>query len=153
MDSNIDRLFAIWQAIHPRTEPNHWFKNEADGQKDLKPFRRNKAGDYWKSDDVYDTTKLGYTYPDLLKIHPSGGHGDPLRDLIEGVNKLYGATRRAAQKAIVTGVRFDTLSLEEAVKAGPLPKVQAQVPHATLAEADKPCIKSDDYIVNIKYER
>ena len=157
MDSNIDRLFAIWQACHPRTDQYHWFQHEEDGTKDLKPFRRNKAGDYWNSDDVYDTTKLGYTYPDLLKIHPRGYHGDRLQDLKKSINKLYGATRRAEQKAAATPVRSEPIAFEKVPgagpEAGPLPKVQAQVPDETLAEADKPRIESNDYIVNIKYER
>ncbi len=74
LDSNVDRLFAIWQALHPR----QWFPPpgkdrkgrplKPDNEKDLLPFykyRSELGWIYYDSDWVRDTEKLGYTYPDI----------------------------------------------------------------------------------------
>lgn len=74
----IDRLFAIWQAVNP----SHWFdelptagqRALADGN--LLPFRRAAAAlkptttsdgkpRYWTPNQARDPEALGYTYPDV----------------------------------------------------------------------------------------
>ena len=79
MARNIDRLFAIWQALHPdkNKSPDRYVtsqKNErgtfiAGPQKDetidtpLAPFRMN-VDRYWTSAEVKQTSLFGYAYPE-----------------------------------------------------------------------------------------
>lgn len=156
MNSNVDRLFAIWQAIHPKEEARrYWFERPEDGRKELRPFRKDKAGTYWNSDDVYDTTKLGYTYSDLPKKRGSqDGTGSDLDDqqlnaIKKKINEVYGATRDCQQKAALTEVRPELLTLEAALTTTPPAKIKAQVPNGD--EQDR--LDVNDYLVNIKYER
>ncbi|MCJ1424292.1 hypothetical protein MMC29_002179 [Sticta canariensis] len=154
---NVDRLFAIWQAIHPKEQsPEYWFASSEDARKDLKPFRKDKAGTYWNSDDVYDTTKLGYTYSDLPRKRRShDGTGCNLDDkqlnaLKTRINELYGATRSCQQIAALTKVRPGILTLKAACTAAPrAKKIKAQVPKGY----EKDRIDDYDYLANIKYER
>jgi tyrosinase len=61
----IDRWFAIWQAIHP----NAWYSpSHKDFQAaDLLPFRSSKVGGekFWKPDQTRDWKTFGYTYADV----------------------------------------------------------------------------------------
>lgn len=156
LDSNVDRLFAIWQAIHPKEKAErYWFRYPEDARKELKPFRKDEAGTYWNSDDVYDTTKLGYTYSDLPKSRGSqDGTGSDLddqqlSDLKTRCNQAYGATRSCQQKAAVTEVRPEVLTLEAALATAPPAKIEAQIPKGY--EEDR--LGVYDYLVNVKYER
>lgn len=71
---NVDRIFAIWQALHP----NAWFPSagrdsrgrplKPENEKDLLPFYKficDLGPIYYDSDWARDTERLGYTYPDL----------------------------------------------------------------------------------------
>lgn len=70
-DSQIDRLFAIWQAVNPE----HWFDELPSSQRALAddillPFRKDplttdKKSRYWTSNQARDPEVLGYTYPDI----------------------------------------------------------------------------------------
>ncbi|CAG8552558.1 14450_t:CDS:2, partial [Dentiscutata heterogama] len=71
---NMDRLFALWQGVFP----NSWISQNIDAggtyteemntvideNTDLTPFRKTKA-EFWKSSDIRDIEKLGYTYPQV----------------------------------------------------------------------------------------
>ena len=58
--SQIDRWFAIWQAVHP----NSWMSND---QANLLPFRTSKNPDkFWNSQGSKGTQQFGYTYQDLV---------------------------------------------------------------------------------------
>jgi tyrosinase len=61
----IDRWFAIWQAIHP----DSWYSSsQKDYQNaDLLPFRSSKVGGekFWKPDQTRDWKTFGYTYADV----------------------------------------------------------------------------------------
>ena len=156
LNSNVDRLFAIWQAIHPKEQnPKHWFKSPKDGRKELKPFRKDKAGTYWNSDDVYDTTKLGYTYSDLPKKRRSqdGTSSDlddqQLNEIKKTINKVYGATRSCEQKAASTDVRHEVLTPQAAFINAPSAKINVQVPEVNKQDR----LDVNDYLVNIIYER
>lgn len=90
----VDRWFAIWQAIHPKeTHPESWF---LDGDKEerarnLLPFRTSRNPDlYWKADSVYETTVFGYSYPDL-------DPGDPAK-VLKGFQDKYEWSYRQAKK-------------------------------------------------------
>ncbi|CAG8795097.1 13519_t:CDS:2 [Dentiscutata erythropus] len=74
---NCDRLFALWQGVFPDswvpqningngtyTEGMNYVVNEYT---DLEPFRKSET-EFWRSSDVRDITKLGYTYLELEKF-------------------------------------------------------------------------------------
>lgn len=150
----------MWQAIHPREEPGNWFEKKEEGQRDLKPFRRNEAGMYWNSDDLYDTVDLGYTYPYLpKKCRSQDGtvknlDKQQLDALKKEINDSYGSCRRCEQKAAATTVRSEPLTLEDALKSAPLSNIKDQIPlEADHEHACKDQLNVDDYLVNIKYER
>ncbi|KAH7311251.1 hypothetical protein B0I35DRAFT_481241 [Stachybotrys elegans] len=80
----IDRLFAIWQAVNGE---KHWFNElvpdqQGMGKNNLTPFRKWPMVDkadaenrYWTSDQARHTTDFGYTYPELA----DGQTGDTVR--------------------------------------------------------------------------
>jgi len=71
--ANIDRIFAIWQTIHP-TKNNLWQNpiNNDTLSTGLFPFRYTSANTLvdWKSTDCLDQKALGYTYPTLEPWSP-----------------------------------------------------------------------------------
>jgi tyrosinase len=101
---NVDRIFAIWQALHP----DSWIVPEVarmnsyttslgqllDSTSALTPFYRNSDGDFWTSDMLRDTVALGYTYGELAN---SGISLTNTTSILNGqaqlasiVNRLYG---------------------------------------------------------------
>ena len=59
--SNIDRILAIWQAIH-----DGWIRSKEEATAPLLPFRSDKSGSqFWNSDRSRDFEAFGYTYPDV----------------------------------------------------------------------------------------
>lgn len=99
VDSNIDRLFAIYQALYP----DKWIpklKQEVEddwgsiiGGKDqtadasLYPFRhqnQNAPQRYWTSNDVRDWTTLGFATPGSKLLDSKGMH-----DLQKYLNNTY----------------------------------------------------------------
>ncbi|CAG8584266.1 17020_t:CDS:2, partial [Cetraspora pellucida] len=79
--SNMDRLFALWQGAFPDSwipkKPNingtytELINEELDENSDLTPFRKTKT-EFWKSSDVRDFEKLGYTYLEWQKLKSQG---------------------------------------------------------------------------------
>ncbi|KAK1759781.1 common central domain of tyrosinase-domain-containing protein [Echria macrotheca] len=78
---NIDRQFAIWQALNEKN-PNNWFDHlkkpyDDDGtwaivqgekvtpKTPLAPFHKNAQGDCFNSDDIRNWMSLYYSYPEL----------------------------------------------------------------------------------------
>lgn len=91
--ANVDRLFAIWQAIYP----NNWMpaKNQikygtgvlkagqnVDTNTPLAPFHKDTSGNFWTSSSARYTTTFGYTYPET--------DGATVSSAKAAVNKLYG---------------------------------------------------------------
>jgi tyrosinase len=65
----IDRWFAIWQAIHP----NSWYSpaHKAFQEATLLPFRTSKEPEeFWKPDQTRDWETFGYTYADVESGSP-----------------------------------------------------------------------------------
>jgi len=81
LPSQIDRLWAFWQAANP----DSWFPKPrpgakiAENQKDLLPFYKSKTasgtGQFWNSDDSRYTKAFGYVYDDFAKISKPGKEG------------------------------------------------------------------------------
>lgn len=158
----MDRGFALWQTLYSKKDPDNWFSSEERAKKGLKPFRKNKEGDYWTSNGVYETATLGYTYADLPKRRFTQDNKTavvldrPLEDLKEEFNKLYGSSRRAEQKAAVTGICAEPLSITDPFVVEPAAIIQAQIFELSVA-TDAPNIEDQlevpNYVLNAKYER
>ena len=113
--SNIDRLFAIWQALNPEKwldnvdgdnatiRDSHGKQQAVNGDTPLQPFRRDAEGSYWTPEGVRHTPNLGYSYPELprwdVKYRQQDGALDQdlfQKSIITTVNKLYGVSRDLA---------------------------------------------------------
>ncbi|KAJ5173461.1 uncharacterized protein N7500_001392 [Penicillium coprophilum] len=109
---NIDRLFAIWQALNPDKWMNNIPADNAtirdsfgkehivDGNTPLQPFRRDAEGNYWTPEAVRFPSNLGYSYPELLRWESKYRQEDgTLNQVLFNenintiVNKLYGVSR------------------------------------------------------------
>ncbi|KAL2172055.1 hypothetical protein VTG60DRAFT_425 [Thermothelomyces hinnuleus] len=103
----VDRIFALWQAIHPNT----WVPSSQalldsytirrgqsiDSSTALAPFFSNDNGTFWTSDGVRDHTRFGYTYAELLRGPDTGSSNNNLlaasqiRIVKQAVNRMYGS--------------------------------------------------------------
>ncbi|KAK0663837.1 Tyrosinase [Lasiodiplodia hormozganensis] len=68
---NIDRVLAIWQALHDDYISNTSTGGQPNAHSNLYPFRKEKqeAGSpqrFWNSADSRDIGTFGYTYPELM---------------------------------------------------------------------------------------
>jgi tyrosinase len=94
LSSNVDRIFAIWQALNPNSyvtpvrNPYATFLMPKDFVADtntvLAPFHKNDRGDFWTSETCRSTNVFAYTYPELVGV---GNNTDSLKTK---VNSLYG---------------------------------------------------------------
>jgi len=66
MNSNVDRLLAIYQALYP----DKWLQPQ-DASANLYPFRKN-ATEFWNSNDVKDWKTLGYAIPGDKDLNADG---------------------------------------------------------------------------------
>ncbi|KAK4145629.1 common central domain of tyrosinase-domain-containing protein [Dichotomopilus funicola] len=96
---NIDRLFAIWQALDQdnttgETRTTSWFPAHYEergnwhlppgtvptANTDLAPFHKNAEGEFWNSVGIEKWTSLGYSYPELQPWRPEFRAGGKLND-------------------------------------------------------------------------
>lgn len=113
--SNIDRLFAIWQALNPTkwldnippdnatVTDSHGTQHAVNEDTPLEPFRQSADGSYWTPTGVRHTSTLGYSYPELQRwdskyLQSDGAFNDSVfqADLNATINKLYGVSRSLA---------------------------------------------------------
>ncbi|RJE24069.1 hypothetical protein PHISCL_03605 [Aspergillus sclerotialis] len=111
---NIDRIFALWQALNP----TQWFETgtvndffqHTIGMEDpkgiitpetpLRPFHRDTKGIAWTPTDARSTYDSGYTYPELqtwkAEFNKDGRFSQDLflKSVRKAVNELYGLSRR-----------------------------------------------------------
>ncbi|KAF2466428.1 Di-copper centre-containing protein [Lindgomyces ingoldianus] len=82
--TNVDRLWAIWQALHPNAyvidkvsqaaEANFTISAGAriSGTTDLKPWYDSSATKFWNSNGVKYTTPFGHAYPETQRwLYPN----------------------------------------------------------------------------------
>ncbi|KAF3937797.1 Tyrosinase [Dactylella cylindrospora] len=124
--ANVDRLFAIWQAIYP----NSWFDDPRSQLPDergtwsigagtretprtpLAPFHKDTRGGTYTSDEIRDWTRFGYSYPELqpwLPQYQSGGQFNRTlyrNDLVQQVTNLYGRVNRRVERTSVPRTRL-----------------------------------------------
>jgi tyrosinase len=121
---NVDRLFAIWQAINPNT----WSINQKTdsgtfavtagttetSRTPLYPFSKDSNGKLYTSDDVRKTTDLGYTYPE---IRPWGKTATQnTKDVTAAIRTLYDPQNKLARR----GEKMDKRSRCAGGKTPPL---------------------------------
>jgi len=91
----IDRSFALWQALYPNSyvEPmasvEQTYTTRVGDVKDensaLEPFFSNNARDYWTAGSVRQTSRLGYTYPEIQ-------NNANISSIKAAINILYGSS-------------------------------------------------------------
>jgi hypothetical protein len=85
MTSNIDRIFAVWQAAHDGTEDG-WFSEENKSIADeyLVPFIREPVVEpgvtpkCWTANESREVATFGYTYEDIAGLEK--GHAKEVQD-------------------------------------------------------------------------
>ncbi|KAK6535910.1 hypothetical protein TWF281_000160 [Arthrobotrys megalospora] len=119
--TNIDRLFAMWQAVHQGKaddylKPTDGFTStygtfaisrgsNINSNTGLPPFRKAEGNNYYSSADVKSTKAFGYAYPETVDWDkPAGNY---VAWAIKQVNDKYG---RNAPPGILTSVSSATNS-------------------------------------------
>jgi tyrosinase len=103
--SNVDRLFALWQAQNPGADLQPTNVGSAgnvfvednevvDGDTPLLPFRRN-PGSFWTTNEAMDWRLFGYDYPET---RPGSGSSAGAT-----VAQLYSGSARGRMTAAQTG--------------------------------------------------
>jgi hypothetical protein len=137
LNSQIDRIWAFWQAFHP----NAWFpqpKKEgelAENKKDLLPFYKSlDKTTFHNSDDTKTTEFYGYVYDDFVGIN-----GD-LPKLRKNLDEKYLWATRTPIYPNITDIPDNMKPLTEKIQKTPFfkkaPKSGAQV----FARASAPII-------------
>ncbi|KZS90427.1 Di-copper centre-containing protein [Sistotremastrum niveocremeum HHB9708] len=149
---NVDRQFAIWQALNS----DSWFEDPREQLADpegnwstppgaiptpentpLAPFHTDTAGTYWTSNDAREWLKYGYSYPELQQWLPKYRTGGRFNqelykaDIAKQVNALYSDTRQ------ILLTRGPQSSRSSRGSAG----------HIVSS------VEGHDYVVNVAYER
>lgn len=177
--SNIDRLLAIWQDLFtPQT--HKWLDTGAGGEDGpetkLRPFSGDQDTLFTSVTCSFKHEKFGYTYPELKKWRfTKDGHFDQeayFDSIHKDIERLYSTTPKAAlllksnEKAALTQMAAMTpenLQVENfpppLLDMAPKPVLDsAQSPLGTVSNAafghPAPASwKSNDYVVNVVYER
>lgn len=97
--ANVDRLFALWQAINPnsyggsQTASHSTWTIAAGSQQDenspLTPMHKDTSGNFYSTNDVRDWTQFKYTYPEFSN---SDGSANAIKSY---VSALYGPSATA----------------------------------------------------------
>lgn len=134
-NSNVDRLFAIWQALNVDNKSNWFDKSDEqlpdDGnwsiptnaidtpQTPLAPFHTDTKGTYFTSDGIQDWMKLGYSYPELqpwLDKYKKDGKFDEtlyLTDIKYQLKTLYSPPETDATQDYIVNVRYKRFVLRK----------------------------------------
>jgi hypothetical protein len=110
LGSNIDRIFALWQALNPdkwfeKAKVNKFFQetvglpegSDITPNTPLRPFHKDTTGTVMVPKDVRWPYKLGYNYPELQtwNYKPEGYTSTTFQsELRKTVNELYGMSRQ-----------------------------------------------------------
>ncbi|TGZ79980.1 Di-copper centre-containing protein [Ascodesmis nigricans] len=99
---NVDRIWALWQAIHEREDANWNIREGADGDvpwaqrgtvitenTGLLPFRKNSTS-LWTSKDIKYPAIFNATYPELTTWTPTADRRTVSREVTAIVRLLYG---------------------------------------------------------------
>ncbi|KAL8938305.1 MAG: hypothetical protein Q9216_003967 [Gyalolechia sp. 2 TL-2023] len=121
---NVDRLFALWQAIYPdsRVTPQinmaGTFTNDAGTVEDidtpLTPFHSDDSGRLWTSAEAWSTRTFGYTYPEIVDW---GVNNSQLASNVKSsLNALYNPTgsiyRRSESQDTSNGLQLSPNAMD-----------------------------------------
>ncbi|KAL9031397.1 MAG: hypothetical protein Q9196_000581 [Gyalolechia fulgens] len=98
--ANVDRLFALWQAVYPdshvtpQVNTAGTFTNDPGTTEDidtpLTPFHSDDSGQLWAPATAWSTRTFGYTYPEIVDW---GVNRSQLASNVKsGLNALYNPT-------------------------------------------------------------
>jgi len=91
--ANVDRLFALWQAMYPDSYVSNKSTDFLNENTELHPFRKTDS-QYWTSKLARYTTAFGYTYPELVNCNQ--------QCVIAAVNQLYGPNSSKKKRSLTT---------------------------------------------------
>lgn len=132
---NVDRLFAMWQAVYPTSyggsqvaPASTWTIAKGTTQNadsPLTPFHRDASGNFWTTNLVRNWWTFKYTYPEFAN---SDGSSASIKNYI---NKLYGpnasatagSSKRNAAAAPADSTTTSTTSAAATVTDDPTPLV------------------------------
>lgn len=109
---NIDRLFAIWQALNPRAYEID--KEEIDGtfsvaggtmgdqNTPLAPFNDAGGREYWTSSTTRTTEVFSYAYPETQRWRYRS-YADYVNNLQATMDQLYGGVSRIFRRTGFSG--------------------------------------------------
>lgn len=114
--NNVDRLFAIYQAVHSEAaDPGdggaayyaQTYKDPRTGLTvgpldGLAPFSKDAKGTLWNSTDCQDTFKLNYTYPELQKWKFTSGGTLQAKEYRASINRAIDSKYSTTAKAVLT---------------------------------------------------
>ncbi|KAK5171504.1 uncharacterized protein LTR77_004649 [Saxophila tyrrhenica] len=157
--ANVDRIFAMWQAINPNAygasqvaPHNTWTIAKGttqDANSPLTPFYRDASGSsFWTTTDVQDWTVFKYTYPEFVN---SDGSSSAIQSYVKA---LYGptatATAGSSKRTAMPSSPEDWLS---AVKPTGLPSLPDFLPPGLLSSLSAPNGSTYEYVANIQAPR
>jgi tyrosinase len=148
---NIDRIFALWQTVHPDSygatqQATHATWTIAQGETvdanyGMKPFRKS-ATDFLTCNDVRDwADTFHYTYPEFVITDGSAGQ------IGQVINDLYGPNPNETASSISTRVEHGSGPVARALApASPPPNSgsQATPPQNHLQSGDTPSDANDE---------
>ncbi|KAI9680131.1 MAG: hypothetical protein M1817_005148 [Caeruleum heppii] len=114
---NVDRLFAIFQAICPNTYVVP--QNGEDVNTPLTPFRRNNAGAIYTSVTARGTRPFGYSYPEVVDWGFTAAQ--VTRNTRARVRSLYCSSSSTASNAGAERRDVEGYTVSNALKAGGSP--------------------------------
>jgi hypothetical protein len=151
LPGNIDRLFAMWQAINPgsyvveidsREGTYTWPVNSPENEDTpLTPFHRTAEGQFWKSVDVVKTETFQYAYPETQKWAFPGNNPAYQSSVRTAIKNLYGGSSPSAlfeSNVVLPPTRHLLVASKAkastpAQKANPPPKEDTPAPKANPA--------------------
>jgi len=135
---NVDRLYALWQALHPDADKNMDFSARLEtwwvtGDKEeettpLVPFRKSDT-EYWNSNDTRNLKVFGHTYPEITDWNVPGINQDQVRAKVAlAVKQLYGApTTAPALNLMAMNLPVPPVSKAATLSADPTPAAAVAV--------------------------
>lgn len=122
--ANVDRVFAIWQAIYPDQFTVPWNTTQSDyvipigttvdADTPLYPFHRDAQGTLFSSTDVRSTKSFGYTYPELMDWGINSQPAVLKTNVTAIVNQIYNPTGSSAAHRRGNSKRAASLSAANA---------------------------------------
>ncbi|KAL8842549.1 MAG: hypothetical protein Q9170_000503 [Blastenia crenularia] len=107
---NVDRLFALWQAVYPESQVTAQnsmagtFTDDPGSTEDintpLTPFHSDESSHLWTSATAWSTRAFGYTYPEIIDwgVNSSQLTSNVKSQLNALYNPTYAISRRSAPK-------------------------------------------------------